>query len=415
MSHILIIGKVWPEPSSSAAGSRMMQLIGVFQARGWKVSFASAAGDSEYMADLGPLGVEVFKIRLNDAGFDSWIRSLNPAYVMFDRFMTEEQFGWRVAEHCPEAVRVLDTEDLHCLRAGRHRALKENRPFSPEDMFNDLAKREIASIYRCDLSLIISATERRLLDEVFHVNPALLLEIPFLIVSPSVSERQEIPGFADRQDFVSIGNFLHEPNWDAVLFLKQEVWPLIRKRLPGVNVQVYGAYPSHKVFALHNPREGFLVKGRAEAVKPVLSKARVCLAPLRFGAGLKGKLADAMLYGTPSVTTSVGAESMHGDMPWPGLIADAAHAIAGAAVQLFQDEALWTLSQHAGFAVVEKLYTPEPHALKLMERMEAIRHDLARHRSANFIGAMLMQHTALSTRYMALWIEAKNQVQGTSS
>ena len=73
---------------------------------------------------------------------------------MFDRFMVEEQFGWRVAEQCPNALRILDTEDLHCLRKGREKAIKDQALFDKSYLFNDISKREIASIYRCDLSLL---------------------------------------------------------------------------------------------------------------------------------------------------------------------------------------------------------------------------------------------------------------------
>ena len=155
--HVLIIGSVWPEPNSSAAGSRMMQLIEAFQEQKWKTTFCSAASESEHMFDWRNLGINKVSIELNNSSFDSFIEQLQPTMVVFDRFMTEEQFGWRVAEKCPSALRILDTVDLHCLRAGRQIAFYENRKFSKEDLLlSDIAKREIASIFRCDLSLIIS-------------------------------------------------------------------------------------------------------------------------------------------------------------------------------------------------------------------------------------------------------------------
>ncbi|MBC7607183.1 MAG: glycosyltransferase, partial [Burkholderiales bacterium] len=100
---VLIIGFVWPEPNSSGAGTRMMQLIALFQQQGWIVTFACAAGDSDFMFDLASIGVEKVNIALNDSAFDKFIASLNPTIVLFDRFMVEEQFGWRVAEQCPQA------------------------------------------------------------------------------------------------------------------------------------------------------------------------------------------------------------------------------------------------------------------------------------------------------------------------
>ncbi|HET8866250.1 MAG TPA: glycosyltransferase family 4 protein, partial [Gracilimonas sp.] len=281
----LIIGKVWPEPNSSAAGSRMMQLIEVLRSEGCNITFASAASESPYSANLEELEIGHASIKLNDSSFDTLVADLSPDLVLFDRFMTEEQFGWRVAENCPEALRILDTEDLHCLREARQQAWKEERDIQESDLFNDLAKREIASILRCDLSLIISNFEMKLLKKGFRIDENLLLYVPFLLNGISEEEVTNWESYGKRKHFISIGNFLHEPNWNAVLYLKQDIWPIIRKQLPQAELHIYGAYPSQKVEQLHNPKEGFLVKGRAENAKEVVGNSRVLLAPIRFGAG----------------------------------------------------------------------------------------------------------------------------------
>ena len=162
---LLIIGFVWPEPKSSAAGSRMIQLIGCFQTHDYKITFASPSSKSEKSFDLESIGVNQIDIELNNSSFDRFIKQLDPDIVLFDRFMIEEQFGWRVTEQCPNAIRILDTEDLHCLRRGRERAHKDNVLLNDSYLFNDTANREIASIYRCDLSLIISEYEMDILKE----------------------------------------------------------------------------------------------------------------------------------------------------------------------------------------------------------------------------------------------------------
>src|SRR6218665_1206354 len=310
--NVLIIGTVFPEPGSSAAGSRMLQLLQLFRSQGWKITFASAAADSDFMTDLQQLGVDKATIELNSSSFDVFIQQLNPTIVMFDRFMTEEQFGWRVAENCPAALRILDTEDLHSLRAARQKAVKENTFFDPRDLvMEDVAKREAASILRCDLSLIISSYEMELLRTYFKIDGALLQYIPFLLEEMDEKAKVGWKSFEERNHFMSIGNFLHAPNKDAVQYLKERVWPLIRKQLPGAQLHVYGAYPSQQVNEWHKPAEGFYVLGRAADAKEVIGNARVLLAPLRFGAGIKGKLAEAMECGTPSVTTAIGSEAMH--------------------------------------------------------------------------------------------------------
>lgn len=409
MQTLLIIGFVWPEPSSSAAGSRMLQLIEVFRSLGMKIVFASTASDSDFMVDMRDLGIDKVTIELNNSNFDEFIRNLHPSIVLFDRFMVEEQFGWRVAKECPNALRILDTEDLHCLRLARQIALKEKREFNESDLLNDTAKREIASILRSDISLIISSFEMNLLTDFFKVDPALLLYLPFLLDPIEQKTIQKWHSFENRSKFVFIGNFLHEPNWDAVQFLHTEIWPIIRTKLPSAEIDIYGAYPSQKVTQLNNPKQGFNCKGRAINAQEVVSNARVTIVPLRFGAGLKGKLVEAMQCGTSSVTTSIGAEAMHENLPWNGAIANSAEEIASAACELYTNEEKWKKSQLSGIEIVNSLYSKDVHSQNFLNKLKEVQLNLKEHRIQNFTGAMLLHHTLTSTKYMSLWIEEKNK------
>lgn len=408
-TSILIIGTVWPEPNSSAAGTRMLQLIALFQKQGLTVTFASAASDSDFMFDVTTLGIERVAININDSKFDIFIKDLNPTIVMFDRFMVEEQFGWRVAEQCPNALRILDTEDLHCLRLARQNAFQQKNAFQLDAIFSDVAKREIASILRCDLSLIISEFEIDLLQKQFLIDKNLLYYLPFLVAKIEEETIKNWLSFENRKDFIFIGNLLHEPNWNTVQYLKESVWPLIRKQLPEASMQIYGAYSSQKVLQLHQPKDGFLILGRAENAAAVVGNARVVLAPIQFGAGAKGKLLEAMQCGTPSVTTTIGAESMYGDLPWNGIITDDVKGIANAAAALYRDESLWKNAQQNGIAIVNQRYEKSLFASDFMERILEVFTNLKAHRNNNFIGALLMHHTMASTKYMSRWIEAKNQ------
>lgn len=407
---LLIIGFVWPEPNSSAAGGRMMQLISLFKNQGFSITFASPALDSDYMVNLKEYEVEKKSIVLNCSSFDLFIKELNPDIVLFDRFMMEEQFGWRVAENCPNALRLLDTEDLHCLRLGRQKAYKENRSFNVIDLFvEDVVKREIASILRCDLSLMISEFEMDLLESAFKIDKALLYYLPILLEPINVAMIEELPSFEERKNFIFIGNFLHEPNWNAVQYLKETIWPLIRKQLPEAVLHIYGAYPSQKVMQLHQPKDGFLIMGRANDAHEVVRNARVILAPLRFGAGIKGKLLEAIECGTPSVTTTIGAESMHGDLPWNGFITDDATNFSDAAVQLYQNQTIWLKAQQNGIEIINQRYLKDSFETGFKEKIAFLQSDFKQHRINNFMGAMLQHHTAKSTKYMSLWIEAKNK------
>ncbi|MEQ3656700.1 MAG: glycosyltransferase family 4 protein [Dokdonia sp.] len=402
---LLIIGSTWVEPRSTAAGSRMLQLLEAFDKAGWELTFATAAKPSEHAFDLGALGIKLQAIQLNDDSFDVFVQDLQPDIVLFDRYITEEQYGWRVYDRCPNAMRVLDTEDLHCLRKARATAVTQDRNCTTQDLFSDVAKREIASIYRCDLTLMISEYEIELLQHQFQVPLALLHYVPFLVSSPA----SPLISFEDRAHFTSIGNFLHPPNWDATLYLKKAIWPIIRKALPKASVEIYGAYPSDKVFQLHNEAQGFLIKGRAPDAHKVIQHAKVLLAPLRFGAGLKGKLIDAMQCGTPSVTTSIGAEGMYDTTRWCGRVEDEPLAFAKAAIALYTSPQLWLEAQRQGVEIVNTRFQKQRHAPALIDKMLQIQARLSAHRQANFTGQMLHFHQLRASKYMSKWIALKNK------
>jgi glycosyltransferase involved in cell wall biosynthesis len=404
---ILIIGMVWPEPNSSAAGTRMLQLIDLFKCEGYEIIFASAAQESEHSFDLEKIGVSLQKIILNSATFDDYIRKIKPSIVLFDRYVTEEQYGWRVRENYPHALRILDTEDLHCLRLTRQKAVKKSLPFVLEDLLlEDISKREIASILRCDLSLIISEFEMYVLTEIFKVDSSLLFYLPLFY---EINSRELIPIFDQRNDFVFIGNFLHEPNFDAVKLLKNEIWPIIRKQLPTIKLNIYGAYASLKVQQLHNPKENFLVHGRAQNSNTVIGNSKLSLAPMRFGAGLKGKLLESMQMGTPSITTTIGAEGISSKSLWNGYVTDDVIEFAEKAVLLYSNPKAWQLFQNKGFDILKSKFNKDDFKSSFFEHLNNTVNVLDNHRRKNFMGSMLTYHNAMGLKYMSLWIENKNK------
>lgn len=381
-----------------------------FTHAGWHVTFASAAEPGERAEGLDRVTDDTAAILLNDESFDRFVAEQCPDVVIFDRFMIEEQFGWRVEKQCPDALRVLDTVDLHCLRRTR-----EHTPAAPIDalLASDDAKREIAAILRSDLSLIISRCECELLVDEFSVVPALLHYLPFMIEPNAIAV--PTPTFAERRHFVTIGNFLHSPNLDSVRWLHTEIWPLLRARLPDVELHVYGAYTPASILALDDAATGFRVRGWAPDALAALASSRVCVAPLRFGAGLKGKLVDAMLAGTPCVTTPIGAEGMGEDgrspvdTDWCGRIATTADAFTEACVELHETQSLWDRARHRGTEIVRSAFDAERLAAELLARIDdCIAHRESR-RIYNFTGSMLRHHSHRATEYMARWIETKNR------
>ena len=277
------------------------------------------------------------------------------------------------------------------------------------DLYSDIAKREIASILRCDLSLIISEIEIDILQKQFRIDHTLLYYLPFLEEELSDQHIQNWTTFEDREGFVFIGNYLHEPNWHTLQILKTQIWPVLRKRLPDVNLHIYGAYASQKVTQLHNPREKFLIHGRAKDAREAISKHKVLLAPIQFGAGVKGKFIDALQVGTPSATTSIGAEAMKGGLDWNGIIEDNLELYIDQAAELYQNKNLWLQAQQNGILILKERYLKSQFTSVFVQKINEISSSLAAHRQHNFIGQILQHHAANSTKYMSLWIEEKNK------
>ena len=410
----LFLGHAWPEPTSSAAGGRVVRLLRVLREAGWPVTFACAAARGERAFPIEDLGVRVAEITLNCSTFDAFVASEAPELVIFERFMTEEQFGWRVEDAAPGALRVLDTVDLHFLRAARRVAAREGRAVAEVDLRGELARREVAAIHRVDLALLLSSVEQDLLQDSFAVPVGQLHHLPFLLDLDAPLPAP--PPFEERQGFVALGTFRHPPNQDSVRWMHEAIWPAIRARLPGATLRIYGAYPPAKMTRLDDPATGFRVLGFAEDALSVMASARVCLAPLRFGAGLKGKLVDAMLAGTPSVTTPTGCEGLGEAATWPGAVAGDPTALASAAVALHEDPGAWEAAARRARELPRERLDRTEHGPRFLARLGELASDLEAARRANFTGAMLRHHRHRATEFMSRWIEAKrNQPQASAS
>jgi glycosyltransferase involved in cell wall biosynthesis len=260
-----------------------------------------------------------------------------------------------------------------------------------------------------------------------------------------------VPRYGERAHVAFVGNYRHAPNADAAqaLAAKGGVWDALRPSLPpGAECHLYGAYETGAARQLHDPRRGVRFLGHVADVAE-LARYRLLLAPLRFGAGIKGKVLDSWAHGTPCVTTPLGAEGcLRGtDAPWrcdfrttptgapagdwaglgvgvgddpsekeraaqgswggAWLGCDDRDAMAAAAAALYNDEAAWTQAQATGFALLRELFAEGPAlgAVRAgLDRLMAERDDA---RAADFTAAMLWHHSARSTEFFARFIEAK--------
>lgn len=401
--RILIIGFVWPEPTSSAAGWRMLQLIQQLQEISTDVHFACAASTSDATFPLEDLNVVTHDIVLNHDSFNSFVSGLNPDIVVYDRFMTEEQFGWRVKQELPAVLTILDTEDLHFVRKARTIAFKTNTAVNYDTIE---CYRELSAIYRCDLSIIISKWEYELLVGHFNVPVKQLLYLPFVEHFISEENQLKIPQYQNREHVMFIGNFIHDPNYQTVLQLKK-LWPAIKKLLPKVELHVYGAYSSQKVQQLNNTKDGFIIKGKAADVNETMQKYRLLLAPIPYGAGLKGKFIDGFKNGLPNITTSVGAESMYIDQ-WGGAITDE-ETFATATEKMYLNEDYWKVAVANGYKIINEQFSDLMWKNVLKLEVNKLYTDLKKHRSNLFFQKILWQNALQATKYMSLWIAEKNK------
>jgi hypothetical protein len=364
---------------------------------------------------------ECVQIPPNDSRFDAFLREHKPSVVIFERFYIEEQFGWRVQEHCPEALRILDTTDLHFLRRAREagQASVEGVPSSSSvvreisgwtgEVRKDFL-REMASLLKCDFSWVVSAFEQGLLATLPGF-PASRVGLLRWGVEP-VSDI--LPGFDERQGFVMIGNFRHPPNRDSVQWVKRKLWPAVRALLPQAQLHVYGSYPAKQDMELHAPREGFHVHGPWQGdPRALMARHRVLLAPLRFGAGIKGKILDAWAGGAAVLTSVIGAEGMVPERAeFPGEVlnwGESPDIWAKVAVQLHEERPRFeTLAQNSR-NTLEREYSNVRWAQAMIEDLERGRIGKRSPEGFHWISSVLHEQERNASRHLARYIELKNR------
>ena len=484
---VLFVSFLWPEASSSAAGVRTHSLLRAFADWGWQVHFLACAKPNAHTASLQQSEVTVHCVLPNRGGdFEQALHESNADCVVFDRFTAEEAFSYRVKAARPNAARILDMQDLHSLRYARQAAVKEclaGQKTENETLFqtsnstravraslaavpvagDPYLSRELASVLRSDLTLVCSPVELRMMRETFGVPISKLALASFFCDEGELQKNSDTGNsFRQRSGFTTIGTFYHPPNVDGVRWLRFEVWPLIRSELPDATMRVYGSYPTEAVKQLHSKTEGFHVLGFAESIESAMADARVLLAPLRFGAGIKGKIVDAWMHGVPVVTTPIGAEGMVPgvDKLWTESEDDSdsdtekksdpekeksenetwggswrsldAAGFARDAVALHEDSAAWEATRRRGRELVKILFPHEKNLDTVRREMEGLfetdgdlplerarssqalkkglvkpRTVLEKRRAEDFVGQTLWHHSLRSTEYFSRWIEVK--------
>ncbi|SDQ41703.1 Glycosyltransferase, GT2 family [Pseudoxanthomonas sp. CF385] len=332
--QVLVVDAETPRPQHDSASLRMSNLMRLLVDEGAHVVFLPAdlrhAGRDT--TDLRQRGIETWHAPFTGT-VASWLREHGPRFdvVMLSRHYVASEFLPLVRRFAPQARVVFDTVDLHFLRETRgaevagDEALRRSAERTRE--------RELALMRQADATLVVSPAEA---DMLVPLLPDARIDV--------LSNLHEVADggapYAQRRDLVFVGGFRHPPNVDAVLWFGRDVFPRIRERLPDVRFHCIGAEPPADVLALQQ-LPGIAVHGHVPDLAPYMDGARVAVAPLRFGAGVKGKVNLSMAHGQPVVATSCAVEGMRlvdGHDVW---VADTADAFADAVVSLYNDAVLW--------------------------------------------------------------------------
>ncbi|MDY0021666.1 glycosyltransferase [Arenimonas caeni] len=350
--RVLVLDACTPMPDRDSGSVRMLALLRLLREEGCHVAFFNESGshDGDYTRALQQLGVETWHqpwlgglprwLARHGAGFDLVVAArhtvLGPVLEL-------------LRLHAPRAALVFDTVDLHFLREQRAAELAGDR--AGLRAAERTRRIELDLIARSDRTWVVSEAERQLLAT---LAPGARVGVVSNIHEPVAGG----PGFEARSGLLFVGGFRHPPNVDAVRWLAAEILPRVRAREPGITLHVVGAEAPADIAALDG-HDGIRVHGHVPDLAPLLRQCRLSVAPLRYGAGVKGKVNQALAHGLPVVATHCAVEGMHLREGEEALVADDAAAFADAVLRAHADAALWQRLSEGGLANTRRHFSPE--------------------------------------------------------
>ncbi|MEJ2534661.1 MAG: glycosyltransferase, partial [Gammaproteobacteria bacterium] len=353
--RVLVVDAYAPEPDQDSGSVRLTQLMRCLQDMGFGVSFLpdNRAYAGRYTRALQSAGVE--------AWYDPWLGSPQDflarhgagfSHVMVSRHYVAVNYLAAVRRHAPQARFIFDTVDLHYLREQRLAEL-EGKP-ALVAAARQTRKSELGVIRDADATLVVSPVEREVL-----ARDAPGAAVHILSNIHEVHGRSQ--GFDGRRDLYFVGGFQHPPNIDAVEWFISDIWPRVHAALPEARFHVVGskAPDTLRQRVEAHAGEGVVFHGFVEDLEPFLAGCRLSVAPLRYGAGVKGKVNQSMSHGQPVVATSVAVEGLDAEHGREALIADEAADFADAVVRLYGDRALWERISEHGIENVRRHFSVE--------------------------------------------------------
>ena len=349
MPPVLVIDNYMPTPDRDSGSLRLFHLLLILQELDFEVTFAAAnlEAPAPSLTLLQHHGIICLSRPTTRSLAQHLVAQGNRyALVILSRADTATALMPLVRRHCPQAQILFDTVDLHFLREERHAALDGSR--ANRWLAAWRKQQELALVDAADATLVVSPVELALLRA---ERPQARLHC--------VSNIHHISGstapFAARRNLLFIGAFSHPPNVDAVRWLLHEILPLVHAVMPAVHCHVIGANPPTDIRALASAH--ITIHGHVPDVQPFFTQCRLSVAPLRYGAGVKGKINQSLAHGLPVVATRIAAEGMFLVNDESVLIADDAGAFAAAIVRLHRDEECWQRLSTGGIAVMEQHFS----------------------------------------------------------
>lgn len=352
--RVLVLDALVLMPDNDSGSLRMFNLLNIFNKLGYKVSFIAKTLEYHpvYTSKMQSIGIECF-YRPYMESIATHLKSHGHLYnvVLLSRINVAELFIDDAKKYCTNAMILFDTVDLHFLRIQRQAEINQDKLMLTTAKM--LKKQELSTARKADKTLLVSPVEIELFKQEAP-------DIPVALLSNIHQNHKTVLGYKDRKDILFIGGFDHLPNVDAVMFFIDEVFPVLHSIKPEIKFLIIGSNLPEKIAAYASSH--IIIKGYVHDLKPVFDRTRLSIAPIRYGAGVKGKINTSMTYGVPVVATSIAAEGMNLVHDKDILIADTPEEFARQIVRAYDDERLWTnlsnsgkvnIEQHFSFSVAE--------------------------------------------------------------
>lgn len=356
--NVLIIDEHTPRIDSDSGSLRLFYLMKCLQNEVYDVHFlpADLFFDNEHTTSLQQEAIACYYKQWTKSVFD-WLEQnahqFDLIIVCRVGLMTSVYDTLRSA--APNARLIFDTVDLHHIREAQEAGLSKSN--SLEKQAQATKAREYALIAKCDETWVVSETEYLAL----HTN---FPEKTIRRVSNIHPIRRATPTFIERKDILFVGNFRHPPNQDGLQWFLETAWPLIHAKLPDIVLNIVGASAPENLIRM-SEHMNVCFHGHVPDIEKYIDNMRINIAPLRYGAGAKGKISQALASGLPTVATSVAADGMHLTHNVSALITDNSEVFAQALIALYQDQAQWDFLSKNAYAVAEEYFSEQSAAIQI--------------------------------------------------